>query len=148
MFQASKAVLPGMLKNGSGSIVNIVSIVERKKGATSLCLWRVERRNHRMHQIHRVRLRQRRHPLQRAICPGTVESLVKEDRPGRHWRFHGGAAAFTARQPIRFGTPDEMPEMVCYPAGDKVCLHDRQASLMVVVNLMDCAASASTICDP
>ncbi|RSK32313.1 SDR family oxidoreductase [Rhodovulum iodosum] len=119
MFRMMKAVLPGMLEQGSGSIVNIASIVSSQKGAprrfaygaSKAAIIGMTKSIAADFVADGIRCN--------AICPGTVDSPSLKERLAATGDFDKAHAAFTARQPMgRFGTPQEIAEMVCYLAGD------------------------------
>lgn len=118
MFQITKAVLPGMLKNGEGSIVNIASIVSSEKGAPRRFAYGASKAAI-IGMTKSIAADFVKDGIRcNAICPGTVESPSLKDRLTATGDFDKAHAAFTARQPMgRFGTPDEIAEMVCYLAG-------------------------------
>lgn len=119
MFQVTKAVLPGMLKNGSGSIVNIASIVSSEKGAPRRFAYGASKAAI-IGMTKSIAADYVKDGIRcNAICPGTVESPSLKQRLAATGDFDKAHAAFTERQPMgRFGTPEEIAEMVCYLAGD------------------------------
>ncbi|MCR8827801.1 SDR family oxidoreductase [Pseudosulfitobacter koreensis] len=128
LYQVTKAVLPGMLTHGSGSIVNIASIVSSEKGvprrfvygASKAAIIGMTKSIAADYVQSGIRCN--------AICPGTVESPSLKDRLKATGDFDKAHSAFTARQPMgRFGTPDEIAEMVCYLAGDMSAFTTGQA---------------------
>lgn len=119
MFLLTKAVLPGMLAKGSGSIINIASIVSSEKaaprrfayGASKAAVIGMTKSVAADFVKHGIRCN--------AICPGTVESPSLRDRLAATGDFEKALADFRARQPMgRLGLPEEIAEMVCYLAGD------------------------------
>lgn len=119
MFQLTKAVLPGMLENGSGSIVNIASIVSSEKGAPRRFAYGASKAAI-IGMTKSIAADFVQDGIRcNAICPGTVESPSLKERLAATGDFDKAHAAFTARQPMgRFGTPEEIAEMVCYLAGN------------------------------
>jgi 2-keto-3-deoxy-L-fuconate dehydrogenase len=128
MFQVTKAVLPGMLEYGSGSIVNIASIVSSEKGAPRRFVYGASKAAI-IGMTKSIAADYVKDGIRcNAICPGTVESPSLKDRLTATGDFDKAHAAFTARQPMgRFGTPDEIAEMVCYLAGDMSAFTTGQA---------------------
>lgn len=128
MFQVTKAVLPGMLEYGSGSIVNIASIVSSEKGAPRRFVYGASKAAI-VGMTKSIAADYVKDGIRcNAICPGTVESPSLKDRLTATGDFDKAHAAFTARQPMgRFGTPDEIAEMVCYLAGDMSAFTTGQA---------------------
>lgn len=119
MFRLIKAVLPSMLDHGTGSIVNIASIVSSEKGAPRRFAYGASKA-----AIIGMTKSIAADFVQKgvrcnAICPGTVQSPSLEDRLRATGDFDAALAAFKARQPMgRLGTPEEIAEMVCYLASD------------------------------
>lgn len=118
MVRTIKAVLPGMLERGDGSIVNMASIASSAKGVPNRCAYGVTKAAvigltksiaaDYVSQGIRVN----------AICPGTVESPSLESRMRAHGNYEEARAAFIARQPMgRLGTPEEIADLAVYLAG-------------------------------
>jgi 2-keto-3-deoxy-L-fuconate dehydrogenase len=118
MYQITRAVLPGMLEKGSGSVVNIASIVSSEKGAPRRFAYGASKAAI-IGMTKAIAADYVQNGIRcNAICPGTVESPSLKDRLAATGDFDAAHAAFTARQPMgRFGTPEEIAEMVCYLAG-------------------------------
>ena len=128
IFQITKAVLPGMLEKGSGSIVNIASIVSSEKGAPRRFAYGASKAAI-IGMTKSIAADYVKAGIRcNAICPGTVESPSLKDRLAATGDFDKARAAFTERQPMgRFGTPAEIAEMVCYLAGDMSAFTTGQA---------------------
>lgn len=118
MVRTIKAVLPGMLERGDGSIVNMASIASSAKGVPNRCAYGVTKAAvigltksiaaDYVSQGIRVN----------AICPGTVESPSLESRMRAQGNYEEARAAFIARQPMgRLGTPEEIADLAVYLAG-------------------------------
>lgn len=118
MARTIKAVLPGMIARGGGSIINMASVASSVKGVPNRFAYGVTKaavigltkavaadfvsKNIRCN----------------AICPGTVETPSLEQRLSAQGDYEQTRAAFVARQPIgRFGRPEEIAELVLYLAG-------------------------------
>ncbi|MCR9127310.1 MAG: SDR family oxidoreductase [Rhodobacteraceae bacterium] len=128
MFRITKAVLPGMLGTGAGSIINIASIVSSEKGAPRRFAYGASKAAI-IGMTKAIAADFVKDGIRcNAICPGTVESPSLRERLTATGDFDKAHAAFTARQPMgRFGTPDEIAEMVCYLAGDMAAFTTGQA---------------------
>jgi 2-keto-3-deoxy-L-fuconate dehydrogenase len=119
MFRLIKAVLPGMLEKGSGSIINIASIVSSEKGAPRRFAYGASKAAI-IGMTKAIAADFVKDGIRcNAICPGTVQSPSLEDRLRATGDFDAALAAFKERQPMgRLGKPEEIAEMVCYLAGD------------------------------
>ncbi|MBE1161067.1 SDR family oxidoreductase [Dyella acidiphila] len=121
MFQLCKAVLPGMLEQGRGSIINMSSVASSVKGVPNRFAYSTTKaavigltRSIAADFVARgVRCN--------AICPGTV----KTPSLGERVRALGGDEAanwqsFVARQPMgRLGEPAEIAALALYLASDE-----------------------------
>lgn len=128
MFRLTKAVLPGMLAHGGGSIINIASVVSSLKGAPRRFAYGASKAAI-VGMTKAIAADFVKDGIRcNAICPGTVESPSLKDRLAATGDYAAAYAAFTARQPIgRFGSPDEIAAMVCYLAGDMAAFTTGQA---------------------
>ncbi|MGB3407233.1 MAG: SDR family oxidoreductase [Jannaschia sp.] len=119
MFQITKAVLPGMLDSGSGSVVNIASIVSSEKGAPRRFAYGASKAAI-IGMTKSIAADFVKQGVRcNAICPGTVQSPSLNDRLAATGDFDKALAAFKDRQPMgRLGRPEEIAEMVCYLASD------------------------------
>jgi 2-keto-3-deoxy-L-fuconate dehydrogenase len=119
LFRLTKAVLPGMLERGAGSIVNIASIVSSEKGAPRRFAYGASKAAI-IGMTKSIAADFVKDGIRcNAICPGTVQSPSLEDRLRATGDFDKALASFTARQPMgRLGKPEEIAAMVCYLAGD------------------------------
>ncbi len=120
MYRLTKAVLPGMFEQGSGSIVNIASVVSSLKGAPRRFAYGASKAAI-IGMTKAIAADFVKDGIRcNAICPGTVESPSLRERLAATGDFETAHAAFTARQPMgRLGTPEEIAEMVCYLSGDR-----------------------------
>ncbi|SMH36179.1 SDR family oxidoreductase [Azospirillum agricola] len=119
MHRMIRAVLPGMLERGRGSIVNMSSVSSSVKAVPNRFAYSVTKaavigltKSVAADTVARgVRCN--------AICPGTVESPSLEERLRAQGDYDATRAAFIARQPVgRFGKPEEIAELVVYLASD------------------------------
>ncbi|PUB11533.1 SDR family oxidoreductase [Yoonia sediminilitoris] len=128
MFRITKAVLPGMLEQGAGSIVNIASIVSSEKGAPRRFAYGASKAAI-IGMTKSIAADFVQNGIRcNAICPGTVQSPSLEDRLKATGDFDKALAAFKDRQPMgRLGKPEEIAEMVCYLASDMSAFTTGQA---------------------
>src|SRR5579872_2988637 len=118
MVRTIRAVLPGMLAQGAGSIINMASVASSIKGVPVRCVYGTTKaavigltKSVAADFVGRgVRCN--------AICPGTVETPSLEGRLQAQGDYEKTRATFIARQPIgRLGRPDEIADLVIYLAG-------------------------------
>jgi 2-keto-3-deoxy-L-fuconate dehydrogenase len=117
MVRTIRAVLPGMLARGAGSIINMASVASSVKGVPSRFVYSTTKaavigltKSVAADYVGRgVRCN--------AICPGTVETPSLEGRLRAQGDYEKSRAAFIARQPIgRVGRPEEVADLVLYLA--------------------------------
>lgn len=120
MYHTCRIFLPGMLKKGRGSIVNVASIVSGMKGAPQRFVYGTTKaavigltRAIAMDFVSRgIRCN--------AICPGTVDSPSLEARIAAQGDAAKARAEFVARQPMgRLGRPQEIANLAVYLASDE-----------------------------
>lgn len=118
MIRTIKAVLPGMLDRGDGSIINMASIASSAKGVPNRAAYGITKaavigltKSVAADFVTRgIRCN--------AICPGTVESPSLEQRMRALGNYDEARSAFIARQPMgRLGTPEEIADLAVYLAG-------------------------------
>jgi 2-keto-3-deoxy-L-fuconate dehydrogenase len=128
MYRITKAVLPGMLDKGAGSIINIASIVSSEKGAPRRFAYGASKAAI-IGMTKAIAADFVKDGIRcNAICPGTVQSPSLNDRLAATGDFDKALAAFKERQPMgRLGQPEEIAEMVCYLAGDMAAFTTGQA---------------------
>ena len=121
MVRTIRAVLPGMLAKGAGSIINMASVSSSVKGVPARFVYGTTK-------AAVIGLTKAvaadfvgRGIRCNAICPGTVETPSLEGRLQAQAKAEGDyqktRAAFIARQPIgRIGRPEEIADLVVYLA--------------------------------
>lgn len=118
MVRTIKAVLPGMLERGDGTIINMASIASSSKGVPNRCAYGTTKAA----VIGLTKAIAADYVTRgircNAICPGTVESPSLEQRMRAQGNYEEARAAFIARQPMgRLGSPEEIAELAVYLAG-------------------------------
>ena len=118
MIRTIRAVLPGMLAQKDGAIINMASVASSitgvpnrfAYGVTKAAVIGLTKSIAADYVGEGIRCN--------AICPGTVESPSLESRMRAQGDYENARAAFIARQPMgRLGTPEEIAELAVYLAG-------------------------------
>ncbi|MBZ9843965.1 SDR family oxidoreductase [Mesorhizobium sp. CA5] len=118
MIRTIRAVLPGMLERGDGSIINMASVAGAPKGVPNRFAYGVTKaavigltKSIAADYVAKgIRCN--------AICPGTVESPSLQGRMQAQGDYEAARAAFISRQPMgRIGTADEIADLAVYLAG-------------------------------
>jgi len=118
MVRTIRAVLPGMVANGGGAIINMASVASSIKGVPNRFAYSVTKAA----VIGLTKSVAADYVGQgircMAICPGTVESPSLEERMRAQGDYEAARAAFISRQPMgRLGTPEEIADLAVYLAG-------------------------------
>ena len=109
-----------MLERGSGSIINMASVVSSLKGAPGRCVYATTKaavvgltKSVAADYVTRgIRCN--------AICPGTVDTPSLHERIAAQGATDKARAAFVARQPMgRLGEASEIAALVVYLASDE-----------------------------
>jgi 2-keto-3-deoxy-L-fuconate dehydrogenase len=120
MYRIIRAVLPGMLQRGGGSIVNMSSIASSIKGiphravygATKAAVIGLTKAVAADFVGKGIRCN--------AICPGTVETPSLAGRMAATGDLEAARRAFIARQPMqRLGKPEEIAALAVYLGSDE-----------------------------
>lgn len=119
MFRMTRAVLPGMLEGGKGSIVNMSSAASSIIGAPHRCVYGASKSA----VIGLTKSVAKDYITQgvrcNAICPGTVESPSLHDRLRATGDYEAAMKAFIARQAMgRIGTAEEIAALAVYLASE------------------------------
>jgi 2-keto-3-deoxy-L-fuconate dehydrogenase len=120
MYRTIRAVLPGMLERGAGSIVNVASVASSVRGVPNRFVYGVTKagvigltKSVAADFVARgIRCN--------AICPGTVDSPSLEGRMRATGDYESARTAFIARQPMgRLGRPEEIAALAVHLASDE-----------------------------
>jgi 2-keto-3-deoxy-L-fuconate dehydrogenase len=119
-FWAIQAVLPGMLSQGRGSIINMASVCSSIKGLPNRCVYGTTKaavlgltKSVAADYVTRgVRCN--------AVCPGTVDTPSLADRINANADPDEARKAFIARQPMgRLAQPEEIAPLIVFLASDE-----------------------------
>jgi 2-keto-3-deoxy-L-fuconate dehydrogenase len=120
MYRMIRAFLPGMIAKGSGSIINMASVVSSTiaapnrfvYGTTKAAVIGLTKAVAADFVTQGIRAN--------AICPGTIESPSLHDRMRAQGDYETARAAFIARQPMgRLGRAEEVAALAVYLASDE-----------------------------
>lgn len=120
MYHMTKAILPNMIKNGGGSIINMSSVASSVTGVPNRFAYSASKAavigltKSIAADFVKDNIRCN------AICPGTVHSPSLEQRLAAQGDYEAAKAQFVARQPMgRIGEPEEIAALVAYLASDE-----------------------------
>lgn len=136
MYELSKAVLPGMLERGKGSIINVASVASSIKGVPNRFVYGASKaavigmtKAIAADYVNRgIRCN--------AICPGTIESpslrqRIEDQAAQQNASLDDVRKAFIARQPVgRLGTPEEVAALALYLGSDESNFTTGQAHII------------------
>ena len=120
MYLVTRAFLPGMLKKGGGSIINVSSIASSIKGLPNRFVYGTTKaavigltKSVAIDYVKRgVRCN--------AVCPGTIDTPSLGERIAALGDVQKARADFVARQPMgRLGTAEEIGDLCVYLASDE-----------------------------
>lgn len=119
-FRMIRAVLPGMLEKGAGSIINMSSVAGPVTGPVNRLIYSASKAA----VAGMTKAIANDHVTQgircNAIAPGTVDSPSLHERLRATGDYDGALKAFIARQPMgRIGKPEEIAALVAYLASDE-----------------------------
>lgn len=131
MFRTIRAVLPGMLERGGGSIVNMSSAASSIIGAPNRFIYGTTKAA----VIGLTKSVASDFITQgircNAICPGTIESPSLQDRLQATGNYEQAVKDFTARQPMgRIGKAEEIAALAVYLASDESAFTTAQAHII------------------
>ena len=131
MYRMIKALLPGMLKAGAGSIINMASVASSVKGVPNRLAYSASKaavvgltKSVAADYVSRgIRCN--------AICPGTVDSPSLHDRLHASGDYETAMKEFIARQPMgRIGNAEEVAALVAYLASDETAFTTGQVHVI------------------
>ena len=120
MYRMLRAVLPGMVAQGGGSIINMASVAGPITAppnrfiysASKAAVGGITKSVAQDYVKQGIRCN--------AVCPGTVDSPSLHQRLRDTGNYEAAMAAFIARQPMgRIGKPEEIAAMVAYLGADE-----------------------------
>jgi 2-keto-3-deoxy-L-fuconate dehydrogenase len=131
MYRTCRAVLPGMIAAGKGSIVNMSSAASSLKGAPNRFVYGTTKAAV-LGMTKAIAADVVAKGIRcNAICPGTIDTPSLADRIAAQGDAEAARAAFLARQAMgRLGTPEEIANLALYLASDESSFTTGQAFLI------------------
>ena len=131
VFRSMRAVLPGMVSRGMGSIINMASVISSMGSAPDRFAYAASKAA----VIGMTRSVSRDFAGKgircNAVCPSAVDTPSMRERIERMPDPEAAHAAFSARQPVgRMARPDEIAQLAVYLASDE-SLFTTGASLVI-----------------
>ena len=119
MYRLSKLVLPAMLENGGGSIINMASLASSLKGVPNRFIYCASKAAV-IGMTKAIAADFVSNGIRcNAICPGTVDSPSLHDRLRATGNYERAMKDFVKRQPMgRLGTAEEIAALALYLASD------------------------------
>ena len=119
MYRVVRAVLPGMIERGGGSIVSIASVASSVKGVPVRCVYGASKAAV-IGLTKSVAADFMKQGVRcNTICPGTVQSPSLDERIAAQGGGPEVRRAFIDRQPMgRLGTPEEIAALALHLASD------------------------------
>ena len=119
MYSTIKAVIPIMQKKGSGSIINIGSVVSSVIGAPNRCIYGLSKAAV-VGLTKSVAVDFVKEGIRcNCICPGTVDTPSLHERLEATGNYENAMNDFVNRQPMgRLGLADEIADLAVYLASD------------------------------
>ncbi len=131
MYRTCRAVLPGMIAAGKGSIVNMSSAASSLKGAPNRFVYGTTKAAV-LGMTKAIAADVVAKGIRcNAICPGTIDTPSLSDRIAAQGDAEAARTAFLARQAMgRLGTPEEIANLALYLASDESSFTTGQAFLI------------------
>lgn len=128
MFRAMRAVLPLMIEDGGGSIINMSSAASSIIGVPNRCVYGASKAGV-LGLTKSVAVDFVTNGVRvNAICPGTVDSPSLHERLRATGDYDGALSSFIARQPMgRIATAEEIAHLAVYLASDESAFVTGQA---------------------